>query len=51
MYFFTFVDIFQVAANRFPSSSRPSSHSDCIVFEDSPHGITAAEAAGMQASL
>ncbi|XP_063547095.1 probable pseudouridine-5'-phosphatase [Cydia strobilella] len=38
-------DIFLVAAARFPDKPHPS---QCLVFEDSPHGVTAGISAGMQ---
>jgi len=38
-------DIFLVAASRF---AVPPKASDCLVFEDSPNGVTAGNSAGMQ---
>ncbi|XP_060644961.1 probable pseudouridine-5'-phosphatase isoform X2 [Drosophila nasuta] len=38
-------DIFLIAADRFADKPEPA---NCLVFEDSPNGVTAGESAGMQ---
>lgn len=38
-------DIFLIAASRFPEKPDPSK---CLVFEDAPNGVQAANSAGMQ---
>lgn len=38
-------DIFLIAAQRFSDQPRPA---DCLVFEDAPNGVRAANSAGMQ---
>lgn len=38
-------DIFLIAASRFPDQPSPD---NCLVFEDAPNGVKAAQSAGMQ---
>ena len=42
-------DIFKLAADRF--TSKPEGYGSCLVFEDAPNGVQAAQSAGMQSVM